>query len=166
MAGKSVNCRYTEENKAKILSSRLESTAILCKAIAQTENPPQLWINSSSATTYVHSESQQMTEDEGIIGDDFSMGVCKKWEAEFFSCQLDHTRKVATRTSIVLGNSGGAYPMLKKITRLGMGGRQGLRKSILQLDPCTRFLQGNRFHYQATGHCRSGKCHRSESGKE
>jgi uncharacterized protein len=125
LSGKSVNCRYTADNKAKILSSRIDSTAILCKAIVQAENPPNLWINSSSATTYVHSESQQMTEDEGVIGDDFSMGICKKWEAEFFSCNLQHTRRVATRTSIVLGNTGGAYPMLKKITLLGAGGKQG-----------------------------------------
>lgn len=125
LSGKSVNCRYTEANKKLILNSRIESTAILCKAINQAENPPELWINSSSATTYVHSETQQMSEDEGIIGDDFSMGICKQWENEFFSCQLNHTRRVATRTSIVLGNSGGAYPMLKKISRFGMGGKQG-----------------------------------------
>ena len=125
MAGKSVNCRYTEENKQMILSSRLESTNVLCEAINKAENPPKLWINSSSATTYVHSESQQMTEDEGIIGDDFSMRVCKQWEAAFFSCNLDHTRRVATRTSIVMGRSGGAYPMLRKISRFGMGGKQG-----------------------------------------
>lgn len=125
MTGKSVDCRYTDENKKKILSSRLDSTAILCEAINQAEKPPKLWINSSSATTYVHSESQQMTEDEGIIGDDFSMGVCKQWEATFFSCNLNHTRRVATRTSIVLGRSGGAYPMLRKISRFGMGGKQG-----------------------------------------
>lgn len=66
-----------------------------------------------------------MTEDEGIIGDDFSMGICKQWEAAFFGCDLDHTRRVAIRTSIVLSREGGALPMLRKITRLGMGGKQG-----------------------------------------
>lgn len=125
MCGKSVDCRYTAKNKELILSSRLDSTNILCQAILQAENPPKLWLNSSSATTYVHSETQQMTEDEGIIGDDFSMNVCKKWEAAFFSCQLNHTRKVALRSSIVIGNQGGAFPMLKKICKFGLGGKQG-----------------------------------------
>ena len=32
LAGKSVDCRYTEKNKAKILSSRLETTKILGEA--------------------------------------------------------------------------------------------------------------------------------------
>ncbi|MBD3637918.1 MAG: TIGR01777 family protein [Crocinitomicaceae bacterium] len=125
LAGKSVNCRYTDKNKAEILSSRIDTTAILCQAVSQASNPPALWINSSSATTYVHSEYQQMTEDEGIIGDDFSMNVCKKWETEFFSCNLEHTRRVATRTSIVLGKSGGALPMLRRLTRFFLGGKQG-----------------------------------------
>lgn len=130
LAGKSVNCRYTEENKKQILRSRIDSTAILCKAVNQAKEPPKLWINSSSATTYVHSENQQMTEDEGIIGDDFSMNICKSWEAEFFKCNLNHTRRVAIRTSIVLGRNGGALPMLRKITRLLMGGKQGNGKQF------------------------------------
>lgn len=125
LAGKSVDCRYTEKNKVAILSSRIDSTRVLCEAIQKAENPPSVWINSSSATTYVHSESQQMTEDEGIIGDDFSMNVCKQWEATFFQCQLNHTRCVATRTSIVIGRTGGAYPMLRRITAMFLGGRQG-----------------------------------------
>jgi len=125
MTGKSVNCRYTEKAKKEILRSRVDSTAILCKALSQAENPPKIWINSSSASTYVHSESQQMTEDEGIIGDDFSMNVCKAWEAEFFKCNLNHTRRVATRTSIVLGKSGGAYPLMSRLVKFWLGGRQG-----------------------------------------
>jgi len=34
-------------------------------------------------------------------------------------------RKIALRTSIVLGNDGGALPKMKAITRLGMGGKNG-----------------------------------------
>lgn len=130
LAGKSVNCRYSEKNKQDILSSRIDSTQILCTAITKSENPPKLWLNSSSATTYVHSETQQMTEDEGVIGDDFSMNVCKRWEDTFFQCQLNHTRKVALRTSIVLGSDGGALPMLKRISRFGMGGKHGNGKQF------------------------------------
>jgi uncharacterized protein (TIGR01777 family) len=125
LTGKSVDCRYTEQAKAEILSSRVDSTSILCKAIAKAENPPKVWLNSSSASSYVHSEQQQMTEDEGIRGDDFSMNVCKEWEATFFKCQLNHTRRVALRTSIVLGKNGGAFPVMRRLVKLGMGGKQG-----------------------------------------
>lgn len=125
LTGKSVDCRYTPKNRKEIIDSRVQSTSVLAQAIEVAEQPPALWINAASATIYVHSETQQMTEDEGIIGDDFSMNVCKKWEAAFFSTNLDHTRRVALRTSIVLGRNGGAYPKLKQLTNLFFGGKQG-----------------------------------------
>lgn len=125
LVGKSVDCRYTEKNKAEIYSSRICSTQILQKAVDQTENKPKLWINASSATVYIHSETQQNTEASGTIGDDFSMNICKSWEAEFFKQKDNLTRKVALRTSIVLGNEGGAFPKLKTVTKWGLGGKQG-----------------------------------------
>ena len=125
LAGKSVDCRYTEANKKAIIDSRVDSTHILAVAIKKAEHKPQIWLNSSSATIYVHAESTGMTEDQGVIGDDFSMNVCKAWEKEFFKHDLQHTRRVALRTSIVLGNDGGAYPKLKGLVRFFMGGYQG-----------------------------------------
>jgi len=125
MAGKSVDCRYTDRNRSEILDSRIDSTSILNQAVSKASKKPFLWINSSSATTYIHSETTLMTEKEEVIGDDFSMNVCKKWEEEFFSKEIEDVRKVATRTSIVLGNEGGAFTKMKAITKLGLGGKQG-----------------------------------------
>ena len=41
LAGKSVDCRYTEANKKEILDSRIDSTAILNIAVLSCKNPPQ-----------------------------------------------------------------------------------------------------------------------------
>lgn len=125
MTGKSVDCRYNEKNKKEILESRINSTKILQKAVENCQNPPKMWLNASSATIYVHAETQLMDEANGIIGDDFSMNICKSWEAAFFEKKNTNIRKVALRTSIVLGNEDGAFPKLKTITRLGLGGKQG-----------------------------------------
>ncbi|MCW3162547.1 TIGR01777 family oxidoreductase [Chryseobacterium oryctis] len=125
LTGKSVDCRYTEKNKKEIYSSRIDSTQILQKAIDNCVNPPKVWLNASSATIYIHSETHLNTEENGIIGDDFSMNICKSWEKEFFEVENQKIRKVALRTSIVLGNNGGAFPKLKMITKLGLGGKQG-----------------------------------------
>lgn len=125
LCGKSVDCRYTAANREKILNSRVDSTSVLNKAIQASQNPPKVWLNASSATIYMHAEKELMTESTGIIGDDFSMSVCKTWEETFFSADLPHTRQVAIRTSIVLGNRGGAFPKLRQITKLGLGGYQG-----------------------------------------
>lgn len=125
LTGKSVDCRYTAANKQAILASRIDSTKALQEAVNRASHQPALWINASSATIYIHAETRQMDEYNGTIGDDFSMNVCKQWEAAFFEEKLPGLRKVALRTSIVLGNEGGAYPKLKTLTKACLGGSQG-----------------------------------------
>ena len=125
LAGKSVDCRYTEKNKAEILASRIESTKILNEAILQCENPPKHFINSSTATIYRHSEDKEMDEYTGEIGNDFSMNIAKSWEKTFYEVETPKTLKTAIRTSIVLGKNGGAFIPLKKLTQFGLGGKNG-----------------------------------------
>lgn len=125
LAGKSVDCRYTDANKKEILDSRIDSTSVLNLAVRTCTNPPKHWLNSSTATIYRHSLDQQMDEVDGEIGSDFSMDVAKAWEAEFFSVETPKTLKTALRTSIVLGKKGGAFLPLKNLTRFGFGGKQG-----------------------------------------
>jgi uncharacterized protein (TIGR01777 family) len=125
MAGRTVDCRYTEQNKAQILNSRIDSTKIVGKAIQQCQNPPKVWLNSSSATIYKGTKGKAQTESEGEIGDDFSMNICKAWEKAFFELELPNTRRVAMRTSIVLGKEGDATKILMKLAKFGLGGKQG-----------------------------------------
>ncbi|MBB6331020.1 uncharacterized protein (TIGR01777 family) [Chryseobacterium sediminis] len=125
LTGKSVDCRYHKKNKQEIYSSRINSTKILQEAVSQCSEKPKIWLNASSATIYVHSEQHLNTEENGIIGDDFSMNICKSWEREFFAVKNEGMRKIALRTSIVLGNNGGAFPKLKMVTKLCLGGKQG-----------------------------------------
>jgi uncharacterized protein (TIGR01777 family) len=125
LAGKSVDCRYTDANKKEILASRLDSTAILNKAVLQCLNPPKHWLNAATSTIYRHSTDKQMDEETGEIGDDFSMNVAKAWEKIFFAVQTPRTLKTALRTSIVLGKNGGAFVPLKNLVLAGFGGKQG-----------------------------------------
>ncbi|MCB0401110.1 MAG: TIGR01777 family oxidoreductase [Flavobacteriales bacterium] len=125
LTGKSVNCRYTEENKRLILSSRVDATTILGEVINLAEHPPQLWINASTATIYDYSLTKPMTEESGDIGNDFSMSVASAWEHAFFAASTPGTRKVALRISLVLGQGEGVLPVLTKLARLGLGGYHG-----------------------------------------
>ncbi len=125
LAGKSVDCRYTTKNKEAILSSRIQTTQILGNAIQSCQNPPELWINSSTATIYRHAEDKPMTESSGEIGSGFSVGIATQWEKAFFDFKLPATRQVALRMSIVLGSDGGVIRPLKNLVKLGLGGRQG-----------------------------------------
>ncbi|QIL39240.1 TIGR01777 family protein [Pedobacter sp. HDW13] len=125
LCGKNVNCRYTAKNREEIIQSRLQPTTLLEKVIQKMDNPPNLWINISSATIYRHAEDRYQDEINGEIGTGFSVEVCKAWESSFFENSTPHTRKIALRTGIVLGKEDGAFPRLLNLTRTGMGGRQG-----------------------------------------
>jgi uncharacterized protein len=125
LAGKSVDCRYTEENKKEILLSRIQSTKILNKAVLNCKTPPKHWLNSSTSTIYRFSLDKQMDEINGEIGNDFSMNVAQSWEKAFFKIETPNTLKTALRTSIVLGKNGGAFIPLKTLAKIGLGGKQG-----------------------------------------
>lgn len=131
MAGRSVNCRYTEDNKKEILDSRVNSTMILGAAVIMANNPPAVWINSSTATIYEHSTDKPNDETSMRIGNDFSMTVARAWENTFFDIPTPGTRKVALRSAIVLGRHGGVLPVLRKLAQRGLGGRQGTGKQMV-----------------------------------
>ena len=76
LAGKSINCRHTMENKKAILNSRLNTTIWIGNAILACVNPPKLWINSSACGIYKASVDKVMTEDETELGSDFFGRSC------------------------------------------------------------------------------------------
>lgn len=123
MAGKSVNCRYTPENRAELLRSRVETTAELARAIGDSGAPPPLWINASTATIYRHAEDRPMTEEGGDIGEGFSVSIATAWEAAFFDPELPRTRRASLRMAIVLGDGSALVPLIL-LTRSGLGGPQ------------------------------------------
>ncbi|HEV7184439.1 MAG TPA: DUF1731 domain-containing protein [Leifsonia sp.] len=123
LAGKSVNCRYGDANRAEIFRSRLDTTRELAAAIATSAEPPALWLNSSTATIYRHAEDRPMTESAGELGTGFSVSVAKAWERAFFETDLPSTRRIALRMAIVLGDGSALIPLLR-LVRFGLGGPQ------------------------------------------
>lgn len=130
LTGKSVDCRYTEENRRLIIASRVDSTRVLGEAIARAKQPPKVWLNCSSATLYKHSFDRPMDE-SGEVGatpeakDAFSIEVIQKWEQVLERAQTPQTRKVALRITLVLGKGGGVYPVFRRLAKLGLGGAMG-----------------------------------------
>jgi len=146
LCGKNVNCRYTEANRKEIMNSRLLPTRLLGRVVEKLENPPQLWINLSSATIYRHAEDRSQDEATGDIGYGFSIDVCQQWEAAFHESNTPKTRKIALRMGIVLGMADSAFPRLFNLVKFGLGGKQGDGKQYLnwvhEQDAvrCTEFL--------------------------
>lgn len=131
LAGRSVNCRYHAANRREIMDSRVDSTRVLGEAIALCAEPPGVWLNSSTATIYKHSLDREMDE-SGVIGataeakDAFSVEVACAWEKVFNDAITPRTRKVALRTAMVFApEEGGVFRVLRRLVRLGLGGRMG-----------------------------------------
>lgn len=132
LAGRSVSCRYTKENLAEMMRSRVESARVVGEAIAKAENPPKVWLQMSTATIYAHRFDAPNDEASGIIGGNepdapgywaFSIDIAKNWEAELEQADTPHTRKVALRAAMVMSpDRGGAFDHLSWIARLGLGG--------------------------------------------
>jgi len=125
LCGKSVDCRYTETNKAKIYISRMLPTRAIGLAIQQCKQPPRVWVNASSATIYRASFEKKMDEYTGEVGDDFSESVCKRWEQTMDQVPTPGVRRIILRIAITLASNGGALSALKGLTRSGWGGYQG-----------------------------------------
>ncbi len=135
LAGRSVNCRYTPENRRAILESRLNSTRAIGEAIARASNPPRVWLQASTATIYAHRFDVPNDEATGHLGGSepdaptdwrFSVEVATAWERALNDCDLERTRKVALRSTMMMSpDRGGIFDTLLGLVRLGLGGRAG-----------------------------------------
>ncbi len=123
LAGRSVNCRYNEANKRLIRESRVRTTGLIARAIIESNNPPRVWLNASSATFYRHALDRAMDEETGEAGSGFSVEVVGAWEDALFSPALPPTRRVAMRLAMVFGpEKGGVYDAFASLVKMGFGG--------------------------------------------
>ncbi len=127
LAGRSVNCRYTAQNRREILESRVAATRAIGQAVAGCKTPPKAWLNASTATWYRHAEDQPQDDWLGEPGEGFSCEVARAWEEAFFGAMVSaETRKVALRTGMVLANEQETvFDVLRKLTACGLGGAMG-----------------------------------------
>jgi len=136
LTGKSVDCRYTKKNKRAIITSRVDSTRVVGEAIARCKNPPCVWLNASSATLYKHDPAEPADE-SGPTGatpaakDEFSIEVIRQWERALNESHPSHTRKVALRMAMVFGRESGVFPVLRRLARLGLGGKMGTGRQFV-----------------------------------
>lgn len=131
LAGKSISCLHTEENRKAIIESRINTTLWLGNALLACIKPPKVWINASATGIYKSSLDHMMTEEETEYNNDFLAEVVQHWEKTFFAFQLPDTRQIALRTSVVLGRGGGALQPLVALARLWLGGKQGDGNQIM-----------------------------------
>ncbi len=124
LAGKTVDCIKTPDNCDLILRSRVDSTKAIGRALQLVDKPPKIWVQMSTAHIYGDPPSQLCTEGSST-GYGLAPFVGKAWEEAFLESVPKGLREVRLRTSFVIGKNGGALQSLKRIVRLGLGGKVG-----------------------------------------
>jgi uncharacterized protein (TIGR01777 family) len=124
LAGRSVNCRYNEANRAEINASRVDSVRVVGEAIRRCAHPPRVWIQSSSLAIYGDT-GDRWCDESAPEGEGFPVDTCRLWESAFNESPTPGVRRVLLRIGFVLGKEGGALQTMGRLTRLGLGGSAG-----------------------------------------
>lgn len=141
LAGRTVNCRYSEKHLAEMMSSRVDSTRAVGEAIAKAAKPPKVWLQMSTATVYAHRFDAPNDELTGIIGGNEpgvpalwarSIDIARAWEKAQADAPTPHTRKVALRSAMVMGvEPGGPFQTLHQLVKLRLGGAAATGKQYV-----------------------------------
>jgi uncharacterized protein len=127
--------RWSSGYKQVILSSRVDGTTTLAKAMANLSALPSVMVSASAVGYYGQRGDEVLTEDAGN-GDGFLADVCAQWESATAPAAAAGIRVVTMRTGVVLSGAGGALKKQLPPFKLGLGARLG--RGYQQLSWITR----------------------------
>lgn len=155
LAGRNVNCRYTDENRRLIMNSRVDSTNAVGEAIANAKNPPRVWLQASTATIYAHRFDAPNDDIDGIIGGreenapdtwNFSIDVARAWENAARNVVTPCTRKVLVRSAMTMSpDKNGIFDVMLGLVRKGLGGTAANGKQYISWVHEIDFLNAVKF---------------------
>jgi uncharacterized protein (TIGR01777 family) len=116
--------RWTESYKRLVVESRTQSTALIARAVAALDEPPEVVVSGSAMGIYGDTAGAEVTE-ASPPGHDFLADVCRAWEAAAAPAVEAGIRVAFLRTGMVLSKDGGALAKMAPLFRFGAGGRMG-----------------------------------------
>lgn len=129
LAGVSINDgRWTEKHQKEIYDSRMVATDELFRIISEMTQKPSVFINASAIGIYPVSLNAVYTEDSTDTPDDFLGRTVRDWEEKARHAEDFGARTVFMRFGVVLGNDGGALPLMALPYKLFAGGTVGSGK--------------------------------------
>jgi uncharacterized protein len=125
LAGEPIEARrWSEAQKRRILESRLQSTSLIARTLADMDRGPRTLVSVSGIDYYGDRGDEVLTE-KATPGDSFLARVCVQWEASADPARAAGIRVVHPRTGIVQLADSGALGRQLLLFRLGLGGRFG-----------------------------------------
>lgn len=133
LGGASINTRFNEKNKKKILESRTTSTGLLARTIQRLQGAgkgPKTFVVASAIGYYGADRTGETLREDSVAGNDFLAEVCQKWEAAADPAREAGVRVVHVRTGIVLTPLGGFLKLQMPLFLSGTGGTIGKGDNI------------------------------------
>jgi uncharacterized protein (TIGR01777 family) len=125
LAGESIaSGRWTPARKERLVSSRVQSTLLIAKAIRDAVTPPAHFLCASATGYYGPRGSEALCEDSAQ-GSDFLSRLCFDWEAAALGARQEGVVVHRLRFGVILSRSGGALAKMLPAFRIGLGGPLG-----------------------------------------
>ena len=122
LAGENIaSGRWTDGRKRRIRDSRVVGTRRLCEVLAQSAQPPKVFL-CASAIGYYGDRGDEVLTEQSAPGTGFLADVCREWEAAVEPLATAGPRIVRLRIGVVLSPDGGALKKMLLPFRLGLGG--------------------------------------------
>ncbi|MBY0148204.1 TIGR01777 family oxidoreductase [Neobacillus niacini] len=126
LAGVSINeGRWSRMHQKQIYDSRMTATDELLRIISLLPEKPAVLVNASAIGIYPASETSIYTENSTERANDFLGKTVSDWENKAKQVEEQSVRAVFMRFGVVLGNEGGALPLMALPYRLFVGGKVG-----------------------------------------
>jgi uncharacterized protein len=116
--------RWNEGQKQRVLSSRIDGTALLARTLAAVKIPPKVLL-SASATGYYGDTGSREIDESCPAGTDFISEVCRHWEEAAAPAQAAGIRTVVMRLGVGLTPQGGGLQRILATAPLGFIRRFG-----------------------------------------
>ncbi|WP_237237137.1 TIGR01777 family oxidoreductase [Rothia nasimurium] len=136
LGGASINQRFTEENKKKILDSRVESTTLLATTLADlvqqkgADAAPRVFVCASAVGFYGSDRGNEVLTEDQDAGSGFLAQVCQAWEAACQPAREAGLRVVNVRTGLVQSALGGMLRLQLPAFLSGTGGWIGSGEQV------------------------------------
>ncbi|MFW5734497.1 MAG: TIGR01777 family oxidoreductase [Oceanidesulfovibrio sp.] len=130
LAGASIfGQRWTDEQKKRILNSRLKAGESVMDALAKAAKKPAVLVQGSAVGYY--GLSSEPKDEDSSAGDGFLAETAVRWEESTQDAESMGVRRVIVRTGVVLGRNGGALEQFVRPFKLFAGGVIGSGKQWL-----------------------------------
>lgn len=116
--------KWSDEQKAKIVDSRVKGTALIAETMAALEQPPSVFLCGSAMGIYGSRGDEKLTESSSH-GSGFLADLTVEWEACAAPAIDAGIRTAFIRTGLVLSAEGGALKEQLPFFKMGIGGKIG-----------------------------------------